>query len=88
MVWAAPVSWRARRRVPTHGDRVDPRRRVLTVTSDQVPPNPRMLLCAFPLLLAVAAELGPRGYRWLIGSSTLMLVLMSMLTYVASSLRP
>jgi hypothetical protein len=88
MVWALPYLWRAR-------DRVSPVAIVwtlgvafLTVTSDQVPPNPRMLICAFPLLIALAAQLGRTGYRRLIVWSTGALVLMSALTFYASALRP
>ena len=60
----------------------------LTVTSDQVPPNPRMLICAFPLLVVVASRVGDKGYRRLIAWSTTAPVVMSALTFYASALRP
>jgi hypothetical protein len=60
----------------------------LTVTSDEVPPNPRMLLCAFPLLLAVAAQLQRVAYVRMLRISTFLLVGMSLLTFVGNSLRP
>jgi hypothetical protein len=88
MAWALRYFWRARGRIPVTALVWTLGVVFLTVTSDQVPPNPRMLLCAFPLLLALAVELGDRGYRRLIGASSLMLVVMSMLTFVGSSLRP
>ena len=88
LAWALSYLWRARRRLSAVAITWTLGVALLTVTSDQVPPNPRMLLCAFPLLVAIAAELGRRGYRRLIGWSSTALVVMSLLTVVASLLRP
>jgi len=61
---------------------------VLTLTSDQTPPNARMLLCAFPVVLVVAARLRGRNIRWLIAGSTVLLVAMSFVSFVGTGLRP
>lgn len=88
MAWAFLYLWRSRRQLPAVAITWTLGVAFLTVTSDQVPPNPRMLICAFPLLIVVAAKLGRPGYRRLIACSTGTLVVMSVLTYVASALRP
>jgi hypothetical protein len=59
-----------------------------TLTSWNTPPNPRMLICAFPALMVVAARVRGVGFRWLIGVSTVLLVVMSFLTYYGTTLRP
>jgi hypothetical protein len=61
---------------------------LLTLTSWATPDNPRMLLCAFPALMVVAQRLRGRAFRWLIGCSTVLLIVMSALTYYGTSLRP
>jgi hypothetical protein len=60
----------------------------LTVTSAHVPPNPRMLLCAFPALMVVAFQLRGRAYSRLIAISTVLLVAMSVVSFVGTGLRP
>jgi hypothetical protein len=88
MFWALRYVWRARRRLPVVALVWTAGVALLTVTSAQVPPNPRMLLCAFPLLLTLAAELSSRGYRRLLIGSTIALLIMSPLTFVSNALRP
>jgi hypothetical protein len=60
----------------------------LTVTSEHVPPNPRMLLTAFPALFVYLRFLRGRGYRILVASGSVLLVVMSALTFVGYALRP
>ncbi|MGB9112788.1 MAG: mannosyltransferase family protein [Acidimicrobiales bacterium] len=60
----------------------------LTVTSEHVPPNPRMLLTAFPAVLVFTSYLRARGYQILLGAGTALLIVMSALTYVGYALRP
>jgi hypothetical protein len=60
----------------------------LVITSENVPPNPRMLITAFPLVLVVAYRLKGRAFSWLIGGSTVLLVVMSAVTFVGVALRP
>ena len=61
---------------------------VLTLTSDKTPPNPRMLLCAFPVLVAIAAPRTGRRQRILLGISGILLVAMSIGTFAGGGLRP
>ena len=60
----------------------------LAVTSENVPPNPRMLITAFPLVLVVAYRLRGRAFGWLMGVSVTVLIAMSAVTYVGTALRP
>lgn len=60
----------------------------LTVTSEHVPPNPRMLITAFPALLVYTRYLSGRGYWVLLGVGTTLLLVMSGMTYVGYGLRP
>jgi hypothetical protein len=60
----------------------------LTFTSDKTPPNPRMLICAFPLIFAVAAPRTGRSQRILLGISVILLIAMSIGTFADGSLRP
>ena len=61
---------------------------LLTVTSQNVPPNPRMLITAFPAVLVVAYRLKGRAFQWLMGVSVVLLIAMSVATYVGVTLRP
>lgn len=61
---------------------------LLTLTSDKTPPNPRMLIVAFPLVLAVAAPRTGRNQRILLAISLILLVAMSIGTFADGSLRP
>jgi hypothetical protein len=61
---------------------------LLTLTSDKTPPNPRMLIVAFPLLWAVAAPRTGRNQKILLGISLVLLIAMSIGTFANGSLRP
>jgi hypothetical protein len=61
---------------------------VLTLTSWNTPPNPRMLLCAFPVLMVYAARLKGLAFGVLLGASTILLIAMSFETFVGYPLRP
>jgi hypothetical protein len=60
----------------------------LTLTSSNVPPNPRMLLMAFPALAIIAYKCTGKAYRRLIVTSTVLLVAMSIVSFVGTGLRP
>jgi hypothetical protein len=61
---------------------------VLILTSWNTPPNPRMLLCAFPALMVVAYHLRGKAYARMIAASTALLFVMSTVTFVGNALRP
>jgi Gpi18-like mannosyltransferase len=60
----------------------------LAVTSENVPPNPRMLITAFPAVLVVAARLKGKAFNWLMAGSVTLLLAMSAATFVGTALRP
>lgn len=61
---------------------------LLTVTSANVPPNPRMLICAFPAVIVYARWLRGRAFTWLLVGCTALIVLMSYVSFVGTGLRP
>lgn len=61
---------------------------LMTLTSNATPPNARMLICAFPVIVVIGATLRGRAYKRLLACSTLMLIVMSMITFVSTGLRP
>jgi MFS family permease len=60
----------------------------LAVTSEFVPPNPRMLITAFPALMAAARYARGRWWTALVWSNAVLLVGLSLLTFVGLTLRP
>jgi hypothetical protein len=62
---------------------------VLSLSSAQTPPNPRLLLCAFPATLALAVgRRSKRGLWILLGITLVLTVAMSVDTFVGNGLRP
>ena len=60
----------------------------VAVTSEWVPPNPRLLITAFPALTVLAYYLRRRAFAWLLTANIALLLGMSWLTYVHVTLRP
>jgi hypothetical protein len=60
----------------------------LAVTSEWVPPNPRILITAFPAVIVPAYYLKRRGFAWLVVGNTVLLIAMSAVTFVGVTLRP
>jgi len=60
----------------------------MTLTSNSTPPNARMLICAFPVLMTLGAQVRGRAYTRLLTGSAVMLIVMSMITFVSTGLRP
>ena len=58
------------------------------VTSEWVPPNPRLLITAFPAVLVLAYYLRGRRFSWLLAVNGILLVVMSAVTFVNVTLRP
>lgn len=61
---------------------------LLALTSAKTPPNPRILICAFPVVLIVGATYEGRAQKRLMAGNLICLVVMSALTYVGIWLRP
>jgi hypothetical protein len=60
----------------------------LMITSEYVPPNPRLLITAFPVVVVYARYLDARRFKWLCGVMALLLIELSALTFVGVTLRP
>jgi hypothetical protein len=60
----------------------------LAMTSEYTPPNPRLLITAFPAVIVYAHYLKRRGFIVLVALNVLFLVVLSWLTFVGITLRP
>jgi mannosyltransferase PIG-V len=60
----------------------------LAVTSEYVPPNPRLLLTAFPGLMVIARWCTGRRYAVIIAVNAFLLLLLGAMTFTAHILRP
>jgi hypothetical protein len=61
----------------------------LAVTSENVPPNPRMLITAFPLVLVVAYHVkAKRAFNRLMAANIVLLILATTGTFISTALRP
>ncbi len=88
LAWALVLMWRNRRHIPAPAIWWTLGMTFLTVTSENVPPNPRMLICAFPALMVVAYEMRGRNFNKLIAATTVLLFAMSFVSFVGTGLRP
>jgi hypothetical protein len=61
---------------------------ILALTSEYVPPNPRMLITAFPALMAVARYSHGRWFRVIVWGNGILLVVLSLFTFYGTTLRP
>jgi hypothetical protein len=60
----------------------------LAVTSENVPPNPRLLITAFPAVLVVAYRFKGKAFTKLMALSVIALLVMSTGSYIGTALRP
>ncbi len=60
----------------------------LALTSARTPPNPRLLLTAFPLVAVAAYKFSGKGLKIYLGMSIVLLIYMSSVTFVGIALRP
>jgi len=60
----------------------------IAVTSEYVPPNPRLLITAFPAVLVFAHRLRGSKWSWFLGANAVALAGLSALTFVGVTLRP
>ena len=88
LAWALMLMWRHRRQIPAPALWWTLGITFLTITSENVPPNPRMLICAFPALMVVAYELRGRKFNKLLVVTTVLLFTMSFVSFVGTGLRP
>jgi hypothetical protein len=60
----------------------------LALTSEYTPPNPRMVITAFPGLLLFARYLKGRTFNVVIAVNLVLFVVLSLLAFVGFSMRP
>ncbi|MGC9221980.1 MAG: mannosyltransferase family protein [Solirubrobacteraceae bacterium] len=88
LLWGLWLLWKARREVPLPALVWTVCIAALTLTSSNTPPNPRMLMVAFPVVMVLAAKHSGSAYRRLMVVNVLAFLVMSPLTYVGYWLRP
>ena len=80
--------FRQRRRIPVEAIVWTAGISFLALTSEYVPPNPRMLITAFPALMVLARYVHGRMWTVLVWVNALLLVGLSVLTFHGVTLRP
>jgi Gpi18-like mannosyltransferase len=80
--------WRARRTISVEAIVWTVGISFLALTSEYVPPNPRMLITAFPALMVVAHYVRGKWFTWLAWGNGILLVVLSLLTFYGVTLRP
>ncbi len=88
LLWGFKLLWEHRARVPVPAWVWTICVAVLALTSAKTPPNPRLLVVAFPVVLAVGASLSRRSFRRAMWWVVFATVVMSPITYVGLWLRP
>lgn len=88
LFWGLKLLWEHRRRVPVTAWVWTLCVAVLALTSAKTPPNPRMLVVMFPVVMAVGATLSERGYKRALRWGVTVTLVMTPLTYVGLWLRP
>jgi hypothetical protein len=80
--------WEHRRRVPLTAWVWTICVAVLALTSAKTPPNPRLLILAFPVVMAVGGVLTDRGYLRAMRINIAVTLVITPLTFVGMWLRP
>ena len=88
LVWGIVLLARSRPRIPVAPIVYTLVIGAFTFTSSMTQPNPRMLICAFPAVVVFAYRMTGKAYARLLAVSTVLLVVMSLVTYVGVGLRP
>ncbi len=88
MVFGFKLLWDHRSRVPATAWVWTVCVSVLALTSAKTPPNPRLLILAFPLVIVVGKALSDHNFRRAMRYNLLVTVVASPITYVGMWLRP
>ncbi|MGA9856949.1 MAG: mannosyltransferase family protein [Solirubrobacteraceae bacterium] len=80
--------WRSRREISIEAIVWTAGISFLALTSEKVPPNPRMLITAFPALLVVARYVSGPWFRVIVWLNGILFVCLSLLTFYGTTLRP
>ncbi len=82
------MMFRARRSVPIEAIVWTVGISFLALTSEYVPPNPRLLITAFPALMVAAHYIRGKRFTTLLWANVLLLIVLSVLTFHGTTLRP
>jgi hypothetical protein len=88
LFWGFKLLWEHRQRVPLTAWAWTICVAFLALTSAKTPPNPRLLILAFPVVMVVGAVLSDRGYRRALAWDVVATLVMTPITYVGIWLRP
>lgn len=88
LLWGFKLLWDHSRRVPTTAWVWAICVALLALTSAKTPPNPRMLIVAFPVVIVVGAALSGRSFKRAMAINIAATLVMSYFTYVGIWLRP
>ena len=88
LFWGFKLLWDHSRRVPTTAWVWTICVALLALTSAKTPPNPRMLIVAFPVVIVVGAALSGRSFKRAMAINIALTLVMSYFTYVGIWLRP
>jgi hypothetical protein len=88
LLWALWLLWKYRRRIPLPALTWAVCVGLLALTSAKTPPNPRLLLLAFPVVIVVGAELSGQSFRRAMALNIATTLVMSYFTFYGIWLRP
>jgi hypothetical protein len=88
LLWGFKLLWEHRSRVPVTAWVWTVCVSVLALTSAKTPPNPRLLIVSFPIVMVVGAALRGRAYNRVLRWTLFATVLLTPITYVGMWLRP
>jgi hypothetical protein len=88
LIWGFRLLWQYRWRVPATVWTWTICVALLALTSAKTPPNPRLLIVAFPLVIVVGAALTGRAYKKAMVVNVAVTIAMTYFTYVGMWLRP
>jgi hypothetical protein len=88
LLWSAKLLWDNRSRVPLTAWVWTVCVSVLALTSAKTPPNPRLLIVSFPLVIVVGATLRGKAYNRAMRWALFTTILITPITYVGLWLRP
>ncbi len=88
LIWALVLLVRERHRVSVEALVWTAGVSFLALTSEYVPPNPRLLITAFPAVMVVARYLHGRAWSLVLWANGILLIVLSLCTFWGTTLRP
>jgi hypothetical protein len=88
LVWTLTLLVRERHRVSIEAIAWTAGISFLALTSEYVPPNPRLLITAFPAIMVVARYVHGRAWTLILWGNGVLLIVLSVCTFWGTTLRP